>query len=626
MHGPENILPHGPVHGVGPSPIRALLRSPILWMALAAAVFGMLPLPAYWVTLANYIGLSSIVALGLVLLTGVGGLTSFGQAAFVGLGAYATGYLTTIYGVSPWIGLVAGLAITGASALCIGAITLRLSGHYLPLGTIAWGLSLYFLFGNVSFLGRFDGITGIAPITVFGWSAASGRSMYFLIWLVVVMAVVLLRNLLDSRSGRAIHALKGGALMAEAMGVDTAAMKIRIFIIAALLACVSGWLYAHLQRTINPSPFGLNSGIEYLFMAVVGGAGHLWGAILGATVLTVLKDQLQTFLPMLLHGDGNYEIIVFGILMVLLLQRAPDGLWAFIARPPPVKGDSGHGGDAGAGSEERALPQRTKPPAGQLLLEVARVRKQFGGLVAVNDMEFSVASGEIVGLIGPNGAGKSTMFNLVTGVLPATSGEIRFHGGTADGHAASVMRRIDRLPSREIVRLGIGRTFQHVHLLPAMSALQNVAIGAHLRGGRGIVRSALRLDRAEEQAILAEARFQLERVGLGALLHAPAGSLALGQQRILEIARALCADPTLLLLDEPAAGLRFQEKEALAVLLKKLRDDGMSILLVEHDMDFVMNLTDRLVVMEFGTKIAEGVPEFVQQNPAVLQAYLGGID
>lgn len=587
-----------------PAALRSIAVAGLAALALAPAV-----LPEFSITLLNYIGLFSLVALGLVLLTGVGGLTSFGQAAFVGLGAYTTAVLSTAYGVSPWINLAIALAVTAAVALLLGFLTLRLSGHYLPLSTIAWGISLYFLFGNFELLGGQTGISNLPALGLFGLKLDTGRSFYYLIWVALLLALLAVHNLLDSRPGRAIRALKRGSLMAEAFGVDTARMKIVIFVYAALLAALSGWLYAHLLRFVNPTPFGVNIGIEYLFMAVIGGASHVWGAVLGATILTLAKQWLQNWLPKLIGHDGNYEMIVFGVLMVLLLQRARDGVMPLLGRLFP----SGPAATTPPAAEP--LPNRERPSTGDALLEVHGAEKHFGGLVAVNALSFRMQGGEILGLIGPNGAGKSTMFNLVTGVLPLTSGEIRFRG-----------QRIDGLASREIARCGIARTFQHVNLIPTMSVLDNVALGAHLRGARGVVAASLRANREEEARLRHEAARQLERVGLGEHLHEQAGSLALGQQRILEIARALCADPVLLLLDEPGAGLRYKEKEALSALLRKLQSEGISVLLVEHDMDLVMNLVDRLVVMEFGQKLAEGDPAAIQQDPRVLQAYLGSVE
>ncbi len=603
-----------------PARVRRALR-PAPSTVLSAALFGawlLLPLvpgvPTFWLTLANYAGIAGIVALGLVVLTGCGGMTSFAQATFMGFGAYTSALLTTAAGVSPWLALPAALLASGTAALLIGAVTLRLSGHTLALGTIAWAVSFSFLFANLDLVGRNDGISGIPPLRVGGRALTGSGDFFPVVWLGVAFALLLTRNLLDSRQGRAVRALRGGAAAAASFGVDLPRTRLLAFVHAAVLAGLAGWLYAHMQRSVNPSPFGVNASIEYLLMAVVGGAGTLPGALLGAGLVTLAHDQLQNILPRLLGRSGNYETIVFGALLVLVLQTAPDGVWPRLRARFLPAGDrrSRHPGPDAPALPARPLPTRPLPRPGDPVLQASGLRKAFGGLVAVDGVSLHLDAGEIVGLIGPNGAGKSTTFNLLTGVARPSAGTVRLLGRDLAGQGPPA-----------VARLGVARSFQHVKLVPGMSVLENVALGAHRRGAAGPLSALLRLDRAEEARLFAEARRQIARVGLDAHADKPGDSLALGQQRLVEIARALCLDPVLLLLDEPAAGLRHAEKADLAALLRRLRGDGVTVLLVEHDMEFVMRLCDRLVVMEFGAKLAEGDPAAIRANPAVVEAYLG---
>jgi branched-chain amino acid transport system permease protein len=584
------------------------MKTSLKWLFLFACVplVAALPLPDFWIFQLNYIGLYALTCLGLVLLTGVAGLTSFGQAAFVGMGAYTTAWLTLNTDLSPWLTLWVGLGLTGVSALAVGLMTLRMSGHYLPLATIAWGLSLYYLMGNLDALGKYDGLLGLKSLTLGDFNIGQGRAFFALTWVIVLSAAWGMLNLLDSRAGRVIRSLKTGTKMAEAMGINTFRYKVIAFVLAAMLASVSGWLMAHFQRTVNPSAFGLKMGIEYLFMTVVGGVGYVWGAVVGSGLVKLLDDYLQVLLPRLIGTSGSYEVIVFGIVLVLVLKYMPEGLWSLVARflPRSDRTENWH--------NAAALSERNKPAAGEWVLDVQAIRKQFGGLVAVNDISFQIKAQQIVGLIGPNGAGKSTTFNLITGVLGLTSGAVRYRGETISG-----------LASRDIARRGMARTFQHVKMIPDMTVLENVAMGAYSRSQRGVVSAMLRTNQAEEQALFKEAQKQLQRIGMAEHMHELAGNLAMGQQRLMEIARALCADPALLLLDEPAAGLRHKEKQNLAQVLRQLRDQGMSILLVEHDMDLVMQVCDHLVVMEFGTLLTQGTPQDIQQSPVVRAAYLG---
>ena len=575
----------------------------IAFIVVAPAIFG-----SFTITLMNYIGIYAFAVLGLVLLTGVGGLTSFGQAAFVGIGAYATAWYTAVQGGSPWIGLLLALLLTGLVATVLGAATLRLGGHFLPLSTIAWGIAIFFLFGNIDAIGRYSGLSGIPAITIGPISLGGNLAMYCFIWGLLGIVMLLCRNLLDSRKGRAIRSLRGGIAMVESLAIDSFRMRLAVFVLAGTLAGLSGWLYAHMQRYVNPAPFDIRPSIELLLMALVGGAGHIAGAVVGAAVITLLKNTLQDVLPVFTRYSAQLEVVVFGVLFVVILQKARAGIVPvinrYLPRPPLV-----------LPAQVPPLARRARPIVyAQPVLTIQGATKRFGALAAVNDVSFEVRAGEVLGLIGPNGAGKSTLLNLITGTAKPNAGRIMF-----------LDHDVTKLAPRHIAARGVARTFQHVKLRPNMTLLDNALLGTYSRTRSGFLAGAMRLDRDEEKSAQLEAFQQLKRVGLGEKAGELAGNLPLGQQRLLEVARALAADPVVVILDEPAAGLRSLEKQILSQLLRTLRNEGMTIVLVEHDMEFVMNLVDRIVVMDFGSKLAEGVPADIRAEPRVQEAYLGGV-
>jgi branched-chain amino acid transport system permease protein len=584
---------------------RLIRFAPLL--ALAVATASPLLLPVYQVEVLTYVMIAAIACLGLVLMTGIAGMVSFGHAAFVGLGAYVSGYLSSQLGCSAWIGLASAVIAAGLAAGLIGAVTVRMSGHYLALGTLCFGISFYFLVGNSEMLGRFNGLTGIAPVSIAGLDLRGERQTYYLVLVVLVLVLAWCRQLLSSRTGRVLRSLRTGPTIAETFGANAYHYRLMAFVLAAVIGAIAGWLYAHVQRFLNPTPFGLTASIDYLFMTVIGGSGQLWGALLGAGLVTVFKHELQDLLQLVFGPTTRLELLVFAAIMIVVLQKARGGLWPFLARmfaahvPPP------------ADIEPVVLPRRrAKPEPGLTVLAASHLQRRFGGLVAVDDTSFDVKSGEILGILGPNGAGKSTLFNLVSGGLPRSNGELSFLGVP-----------LSRVSARDMCRRGLSRTFQHAALVHDMTVLENVAIGATHLGRRGLLANSLGLDRVEERQLLGWSRHLLDRVGLADRAFEPAGKLSLGHQRLLEIARALAADPVLLLLDEPAAGLRANEKAVLAELLAELRREGLAIVLVEHDMDFVFRLADRLMVMNFGRRIAFGRPDDVRADTDVQEAYLG---
>jgi branched-chain amino acid transport system permease protein len=581
------------------------MRARGLLAFVASAVLLVVPwfLPSFYVGIFAYAGVYALVAIGLVLLLQAGQI-SLGQGAFMGLGAYGSALVARTYGIDTVVTLIASIAATAAVAALIGHVTLRLRGHYLPLATLAYGIALAGVFTAWhEVTGGASGLDKIPPLSLFGFALTDDRLYTQLIWVTVLLAVLGLSRLRSSRVGRAIATLESHDVMARSFGVDTTLLRIKVLVFSAVLAALAGGLYVHMLRFISPSPFGLMTSFKVLIMAVVGGPMSAAGGVIGALALESTQWALQDVLARW-GAAGNLEVIVFGIILIVMLVKWPQGLWpvAETILPKPVSRSS-------AGE---ALPSSVpRQDRNAVLLRLEQIGIRFGGLQALDGVDMVLRRGEFVGLIGPNGAGKTTLFSIISGLQRPTSGEVTLFGRALPA-------------SHSIVQCGMARTFQHVQLVPELTVIENVALGAYWRTRAGFVRGLLALDNAENKRALASARDALERVGLREEAELAAASLPLGKQRIVEIARALVADPQILLLDEPAAGLRFSEKLTLVKILRQLHAENVTILLVEHDMELVMGCVERLVVLDRGRIIAAGAPEDVQANPAVIAAYLGG--